>query len=94
MTDVQRARNILDFVLDLSQNPEKAAEYKADPSSYMTSQGLDPDVQQEILQAQESAVASHTGRYEDGGEVADGGQGGGGQGGTTVILAVVVVVVV
>jgi hypothetical protein len=81
MTDPQRARNILDFVLDLSQSPEKAASYKADPSAYMTSQ------QQEILQAQESALADRTDRGEVGATGEDGG------GGTTVILAVVVVVV-
>ena len=77
--DVQRVRSIVDFVLDLSQNPDKAAEYKADPTGYMTSQVLDADMQQEILQAQQEAVASHTGVADEG---------------TTVMVVVVVVVVV
>lgn len=80
MADVQRVRSIVDFVLDLSQNPDKAAAYKADPTGYMTSQGLDADMQQEILQAQQEAVASHTGVATDDG--------------TTVMVVVVVVVVV
>ncbi|MEA2207455.1 MAG: hypothetical protein QOE77_4231 [Blastocatellia bacterium] len=92
MAAAQHARSIVDFVLELSQNPDKAAEYKADPTAYMTSRGMDADLQQEILQAQESALASHTTRYDDGGEVAGtGGDSGGG--GSTVIVAVVVVVV-
>jgi hypothetical protein len=94
MTDAQQTRTIIDFLLELSQDPQKAAEYKADPTGYMTSHGIDADLQQEILQAQESALASHTSRYDDGGEVAGGGDsGGGGGGGSTVIVAVVVVVV-
>jgi hypothetical protein len=90
MADAQSTRSVVDFVLDLSQNPDKAAEYKADPAAYMTSYGLDANLQQEILQAQQSALASHTSRFDEGGEVAGGGESGGG---TTVILVVVVVVV-
>lgn len=93
MTDAQSTRTIIDFLLELSQDPQKAAEYKADPTGYMTSHGIDADLQQEILQAQESALASHTSRYDDGGEVAGGGGDSGGSGGSTVIVAVVVVVV-
>lgn len=75
--DVQRVRSIVDFVLDLSQNPDKSAEYKADPTGYMTSQGFDEQLQQEILRAQEPAMASHSGTLDDHG--------------TTVMVVVVVV---
>lgn len=91
MTAAQHARSIVDFVLELSQDPDKAARYKADPTAYMTSRGMDADLQQEILQAQETALAQHTTRYDEGGEVAGGGDSG--SGGSTVIVAVVVVVV-
>ncbi|MBV9822655.1 MAG: hypothetical protein JO144_10490 [Actinobacteria bacterium] len=91
MTAAQRTRTIIDFVLELSQDPDKAARYKADPTAYMTSYGLDADLQQEILQAQEAALATHTTRFDEDGDVGNNDNNGGS--GSTVIVAVVVVVV-
>jgi hypothetical protein len=97
MTAAQHARSIVDFVLELSQNPDQAAQYKADPAAYMTSRGMDADLQQEILQAQEEALARHTTRFDDDGELGDSTNNNtnnnSGGSGSTVIVAVVVVVV-
>lgn len=94
MADAGATRDILEFVLTLSQNPDKAQAYKANPTELMTAEGLSPELQQEILAAQQAELSKRVAPLDDdGGDVANNSGNSGGGGGTTVILAVVVVVV-
>ncbi|MGI8668210.1 MAG: SAM-dependent methyltransferase [Jatrophihabitans sp.] len=86
MADAASTREIVDFVLMLSQNPDKATQYKANPSELMTAEGISASSQQEILAAQQTELTRRTANFEDGDTANnDGG------GGSTVIVAVIVV---